>query len=142
MRQRAVTADKRILEGDLPAKPEPLKCARCDVRGLCDKYWESPDLFGTQTATQSKIMDYAPSVAARVELVAHGAYIRDNFGCRATHLYIPNEVLRKARRRLERIRVLSVRAATASDDEIVRLGFTQYSELYVFDSAPGTGMTT
>jgi len=59
--------------------------------------------------------------------------IRDNFGPRATYLYIPNDALMKAGGRLKRIRLLSVRVA--SDDELLRLGFTQCSEVYVFDFA-------
>jgi hypothetical protein len=131
MRQRAATADKRILEGDLPAIPDPLKCGRCHVRGLCDKYWESQHSFGAETLNESEIVDYAPSDAARIELAAHGAYIRDSFGGGATCLYIPNDALVKAGSRPERLRVLSVRAI--SENEIVRLEFTQYSEIYVFE---------
>ena len=130
---RSRHADKRILEGDLPAKPEPLKCARCNVRGLCDKYWESPHLFEAGTTDQSKIVDYAPSADARIELVAHGAYLRDRLGSRVTSLYIPSDILAKACSRPERIRVLSVRASC--ENEIVRLGFTQNSEVYVINFA-------
>jgi CRISPR/Cas system-associated exonuclease Cas4 (RecB family) len=130
MRQRAATADRRILEGDLPAKPEPLKCARCNARALCDKYWESQHLFEAETADPSKIIDYAPSSDAHVEMAAHGVYLRDRVGSRATSLYIPNGVLAKAGTRPARIRVLSVRAA--SENEIVRLGLTQNSEFYIF----------
>jgi hypothetical protein len=63
-------------------------------------------------------------------MAAHGVYLRDRLGSRATSLYIPNGVLAKAGTRPARIRVLSVRAA--SENEIVRLGLTQNSEFYIF----------
>jgi len=90
MRQRAVTADRRILEGDMPAKPEPLKCARCGVRGLCDKYWELAEVFMAHHPDHSEVVDYTPSAYTRLELVAHGTYIRDNFGGRASYLGRPS----------------------------------------------------
>jgi hypothetical protein len=68
----------------MPAKPEPLKCARCGVRGLCDKYWELAEVFMAHHPDHSEVVDCTPSVYTRLELVAYGTYIRDNFGGRAS----------------------------------------------------------
>ena len=135
IRQRAAAAEKQVIEGDLPAKPEPLKCAACHARGLCTKYWESLRVWEeTENAARSPIVDYAPSAASSIETVAHGAYIRDSFAGTPSCLYLPQDVVVKTSECTRRVRVLSVRPTMGNG--FVRLAYTQYSEIYISEQ-PG-----
>jgi hypothetical protein len=133
MRQRAAAADKRILGGDILAKPEPDKCAICGVRGLCDKYWEITDPSRLQVSDRPGVVDYSPSAHSSLDLVANGGYIRDIFGDRPCYLCIPANVLVNTGKDFRRIRVLALRPH--NENERVRLAFTQSSEVYLFESA-------
>jgi hypothetical protein len=130
MRRRAVSADKQVSTGELPAKPEPAKCAYCHVRGLCDKYWQSS--FGggqSQNHLQASFVDYIPTTAATIEPSALGLYVRDKVFGVPTALHLPQEVVEKVGDRVGRMRILALRVNT--ETEGARFGFSQNSEIFV-----------
>jgi CRISPR/Cas system-associated exonuclease Cas4 (RecB family) len=130
MRRHVSVAEKRISESDLPAKPEPLKCAKCHVRALCDQYWATRHSFvEPEIVNESRIMDYAPSAAARIEAAAYGLYVRDVVDRSPSCFYVPGDILPDSVGASDRVRMLSVRATFES--KIIRFAFTQSSEVYV-----------
>lgn len=125
LRLRASRADGQVDTGELPAKPEPTKCAYCHVRGVCSKYWES---LANSTAKEATVVDYVPTTAAVVESAALGIYIRDDlFGVQSL-LHLPQEVAEKVADGSRRIRCLALRANTGPAG--IRFSFTQNSEVY------------
>lgn len=130
LRQRADTADRRILAGDLQAKPEPNKCTYCQVRGLCDKYWFSLS-NGNQSeiGQQAAIVDYAPSTKASIEKAALGIYVRDESSGVPSVLHLQQEVADKVGERLGSTRFLALRANPGPDG--VRFTLTHGSEIFI-----------
>ncbi|MGA2178018.1 MAG: PD-(D/E)XK nuclease family protein [Verrucomicrobiota bacterium] len=130
MRRRAVLADQQVSAGELPAKPEPAKCACCHVRGLCDKYWQSLSGSGQgENYLQASVVDYAPTTAATIEPSALGVYVRDIVLGVPSALHLPQEVANKVGERVGRMRILALRANTAAEG--VRFAFTRNSEVFV-----------
>ena len=130
MRGRAAAAERQLAGGELPAKPEPVKCAYCHVRGLCDTYWKSLRDGGQKLGGgQSPITDYTPSAAAKIESAALGVYVRDKLSDTASVLHLPQEVADKMGDDVERLRVIGLRPSTGAEG--VRFAFTQSSEVYV-----------
>jgi hypothetical protein len=78
---------------------------------------------------ESRIMDYAPSAAARIEAAAYGLYVRDIVDRSPSSFYIPSDILPDSVGASDRVRMLSVRAMFES--KIIRFAFTQSSEVYV-----------
>ena len=130
MRGRAAAADRQVAGGELPAKPEPGRCAYCHVRGLCDAYWRSlRDGGQIWAAVKAAIIDYTPSAAARIESAALGVYVRDKLSDAALVLHLPQEVAEKVSDDVGGLRVIALRASTGAEG--VRFAFTQSSEVYV-----------
>jgi len=130
MRRRAAAAERQVVGGELPAKPEPGRCEYCHVRGLCDTYWRLLRHGGQNLGGgQSQIIDYAPSAAAKIESAALGVYVRDKFADTASVLHLPQEVAEKMGNDVERLRVIAVRPSTGTEG--IRFAFTQSSEVYV-----------
>ena len=130
MRGRAAAAERQVAGGELPAKPEPGRCAYCHVRGLCDTYWRSLRHGGQNLGGgQSHIIDYAPSAAAKIESAALGVYVRDKLADTTSVLHLPQEAAEKMGNDVERLRVIAVRPSTGTEG--IRFAFTQSSEVYV-----------
>ena len=130
MRGRAAAAERQVASGEVPARPEPGKCAHCHVRGICDAYWESlRDGRQNLGRGQGPIADYAPSVAAKVEAAALGVYVRDKHLDTASVLHLPQEAAEKMAGRVEGLRVIAVKPTAGAEG--VRFAFTQSSEFYV-----------
>jgi hypothetical protein len=101
-----------------------------DVRGLCDKYWQSS--FGggqSQNHLQASFVDYIPTTAATIEPSALGLYVRDKVFGVPTALHLPQEVVEKVGDRFGRMRILALRVNT--ETEGARFGFSQNSEIFV-----------
>jgi CRISPR/Cas system-associated exonuclease Cas4 (RecB family) len=120
MRRRAVLADQQVSAGELPAKPEPAKCAYCHVRGLCDKYWQSLSGSGqSENYLQASVVDYIPTTAAMIEPSALGVYVRDKVLGVPSVLHLPQEVADKVGERVGQMRMLALRANTGSSEIFV-----------------------
>ena len=131
MRCRAVAADKQVSSGELPAKPEPLKCAHCHVRGLCNKYWQSLSKVSQKDNGQpATVVDYVPTTAATIEQAALGVYVRDKVFDVPSVLHLPQEVADKVGTRVAQMRFLALRTTVVVDG--IRFAFTQSSEVYIF----------
>jgi hypothetical protein len=132
-REQATSFEEQVVGRKFPAKPEPDKCAICNVRGLCEEYWQvvrdSEGTEGEETVESSRISDYTPSTAACIELGAQGAFVRDRLGGFSSCLHLDQETVQKAGDNIQRVRVLSVRAIVGSGS--IRFAFTQNSELYL-----------
>lgn len=126
LRLRASRADEQVAAGELPAKPEPTKCAYCHVRGVCNKYWESR---ANSTTEEPTVADYAPTAAAIMETAALGIYIRDNLSGVQSLLHLPQDVAEKMATGSRRIRCLALRGNTGPAG--IRFSFTQNSEVYL-----------
>jgi hypothetical protein len=130
LRRRATLTDEQVLAGELPAKPDPLKCSRCHVRGLCAPYWNDlQPLQASQDAPQLPIVDFKPSTAASIDRAAQGAYIRDNVNGLISTLYVSQDVVLEAAEDIRRARFLGVRATVEGTG--IRLAFTQFSEIFI-----------
>ena len=129
LQARAALADCQVAEGELPAKPEPAKCAYCHARGLCDKYWQEPSKGSQGESPQAAVVDYAPSTAAVVESAALGVYVRDKALGIQSVLHLPRAVAETLGEGVRRMRVLALRTNTGTEG--VQFAFTQSSEIYV-----------
>jgi hypothetical protein len=130
MRRRISDAEKLVLRSELPAKPEPLKCSRCHVRGLCTPYWHGlQPLHERQDTPQPSIVDFKPSTSATIDRAAQGAYIRDNVNGLLSTLYVSQDIVLKAGEDIRRARLLGVRAT--ADGKGIYLAFTQFSEIFI-----------
>ena len=128
-RQRAKKVDQQVVAGDLPAKPDSIKCSYCHVRGICVKYWESID---HREIGQANVIDYAPTSLSIIESAALGVYICDNVGGTRTNLHLPQEVADKIGVNSRSIRCLALRVNAGPKG--VKFSFTQNSEVYVVDA--------
>jgi hypothetical protein len=128
MRKRAAAADRQVLDGQLPPRPAPDKCAYCYVRGLCDAHWNAIR-NASSNPNPNQVIDYTPSAAASIDASALGAYIRDNISGISSVLHLPQELAKTDRQNLQRMRFLALRANKGTD--AVRLTFTQASEVYL-----------
>jgi len=134
-RRRVSDVEARLTAGDVPAKPEALKCSRCHVRGLCSPYWETLSQTPLDVAKPS-LTDFNPSSSATVDAGAQGTYIRDSINGLNSTFYLPQEIAVKVGSNIRTIRALALRATP--EPAGTRLAFTQFSEVFVtVDGPPG-----
>jgi PD-(D/E)XK nuclease superfamily len=130
MRHRAIAYDQQIASGDFLAKPAPLKCSFCNVRGLCNDHWASGQgAVRDGSPRQTLVIDYTPTATAQIESAALGVYVRDNLFGVPSLLHLPQKVADAMGGQATRVRILSLRANCASDS--ISLAFTANSEIYV-----------
>ena len=126
LRQRAKDADELISAGKVSAKPEPGKCAFCNVRGICDSYWLSRQYGGC--ASDGALCDYTPTERATSEQAVAGIYIRDEIFGLPSSLFLPQEIIDRCGNNIYQLRILSLRQNINS--ERISLVLTEASEIY------------